>query len=212
MSTRGVFITLEGGEGAGKSTALTQVRDWLTRAGHRVQVTREPGGTPLGECVRELLLHAKQIEISPDAEALLLFAARAEHLTRVLQPALAQGMTVVCDRFTDATYAYQGGGHGLALERIATLESWVQGTLRPDLTLLLDVPVTVGLTRAAGRNAAPDRIESRTRDYLERVRRTYLERAAREPARVRVIDASRSLDEVETAIAATLQDFFHGHR
>jgi dTMP kinase len=212
MTRGGVFITLEGGEGAGKSTALAFVRDWLTQAGHSVTVTREPGGTALGERVRELLLHAKEIDICADSEVLLMFAARAEHLAHVVCPALDAGKTVLCDRFTDATYAYQGGGHGVPAERIATLESWVQGTLRPDLTLLFDVPVATGLTRAAGRSGTPDRFESRDRAFLERVRQTYLERAAREPQRMRVIDASRSVADVETSVAAALQEFFHGRR
>jgi dTMP kinase len=202
------LITLEGGEGAGKSTALTFMRDWLTRGGYAVEVTREPGGTMLGERVRELLLHAEKIDISPDTEVLLLFAARAEHLERVVRPALEKGVTVLSDRFTDATYAYQGGGHGVATERIAALESWVQGELRPDLTLLFDVPVETGLTRAAERRATFDRFESRDRDFLERVRHAYLERAASEPKRIRTIDASRPLGEVERSIAAVLREFF----
>lgn len=209
---RGLFITLEGGEGAGKSTAMTFMRDWLTRGGYAVEVTREPGGTRLGERVRELLLHAKEIEIAPETEVLLLFAARAEHLARVVRPALNKGVTVLCDRFTDATYAYQGGGHGVPPERIAVLESWVQGELRPDLTLLFDAPVEIGLTRAAGRRATLDRFESRNRDFLERVRRAYLNRAASEPQRFRTIDASRPLAEVKSGIVAVLQEFFRAGR
>lgn len=203
----GFFITLEGGEGAGKSTALAFVHDWLQRKGLAVQITREPGGTALGERVREILLHAKDIEVSPDTETLLMFAARAEHLARVVRPALENGVTVLCDRFTDATYAYQGGGQGVAKERIAALENWVQGALRPDLTLLFDVPVDAGLARAAGRNNALDRFESRDREYLERVRRTYLERAAVDPVRIRVIDASLPIDAVERNLASELQEF-----
>jgi dTMP kinase len=209
---RGIFITLEGGEGAGKSTVLTYVRDWLVGAGHAVQMTREPGGTALGERVRDILLHAKDIEISPDTETLLMFAARAEHLARVVRPAMDQGVIVLCDRFTDATYAYQGGGHGVAMERIAALETWVQGDLRPDLTLLLDVPVSTGLERAATRHSAPDRFESRERDYLERVRQTYLVRAEREPQRVCVIDASQTVERVEHDIEVVLQEFFRASR
>lgn len=209
---RGFFITLEGGEGAGKSTALAFARRELERAGHTVQVTREPGGTTLGERVREILLHAKEIEIVPDTETLLMFAARAEHLARVVRPALDQGVTVLCDRFTDATYAYQGGEHGVAKQRIAELERWVQGSLRPDLTLLFDVPVEVGLARAAGRNSSLDRFESRDRQYLERVRQTYLERAAAEPERIRVIDASRLIDAVERDVGTVLQEFLRGRR
>jgi dTMP kinase len=206
---RGRFITLEGGEGAGKSSILAFMRDWLGQHGHTVHVTREPGGTALGERIREILLHAKDIEISPDAETLLMFSARAEHLARVIRPALDKGATVVCDRFTDATYAYQGGGHGVSAERIAVLESWTQQELRPDLTLLFDVPVDTGLQRA-GRRGDPDRFESRNREYLERVRRAYLQRAAAEPKRMRIVDASRSVQDVEQAVAAILQEFIDG--
>jgi dTMP kinase len=202
---RGLFITLEGAEGAGKSTSLPFVRDWLQQAGCKVLVTREPGGTELGERVREILLHGREIEISGETEILLLFAARAEHLAKFIRPALAAGTTVLCDRFTDATYAYQGGGRGVALERIAQLETWVQGDLRPDMTLLFDVPVEVGLERA-NRRSRPDRFEREDIAFFERVRRTYLERAAREPQRVRVIDARPPVPEVERQIAAVLQE------
>ena len=212
MNARGFFITLEGGEGAGKSSALTFIQDWLIEHGYVVQTTREPGGTPLGERVRELLLHAKDVDIGADAEVLLMFAARAEHLTRVVRPALAQKKIVLCDRFTDATYAYQGGGLGMPMARIAALETWVQSDLRPDLTLLFDVPVDVGLARAAGRRGAPDRFESRHRDFLERVRSTYLNRAASEPHRIRIIDASHAVEDVHRRIATTLQEFFNAKR
>lgn len=206
MTTRGRFITLEGGEGAGKSTALEFMRDWLSKHGHSVLATREPGGTPLGERVREVLLHAKEIEISPDTEVLLMFAARAQHLNQIVRPALQKGLTVLCDRFTDATYAYQGGGHGVPMTRIAAMEAWVQGDFHPDLTLLFDIPVTAGLMRAAGRNTgAPDRFESREQDFLERVRQTYLERARHEPSRIKVIDASRPIDDVQKNISAILE-------
>ena len=144
----GRFITLEGGEGVGKSSNLEFIRRHLEAAGKAVIVTREPGGTPLGEQVRGLLLDHRHNGMSADAELLLMFAARAEHLAQVIRPALAAGRWVLCDRFTDATYAYQGGGRGIATERIAVLETWVQGDLRPDLTLLLDAPVAVGMARA----------------------------------------------------------------
>jgi len=208
----GIFITIEGGEGAGKSSMLDFIRDWLKRQGQTVCVTREPGGTALGERVRELLLHAKEIDIAPDSEILLMFAARAEHIAHVIRPALERRATVLCDRFTDATYAYQGGGHGVPAERIAALESWVQRELRPDLTLLFDVPVDIGLARAAGRSGAPDRFESRNRDYLERVRQTYLQRAAKEPQRMRIIDASRSVKDVEQSVSSVLAEFFNAKR
>ena len=200
---RGYFITIEGGEGAGKSTALPFVRDWLTRAGHEVVVTREPGGTGLGERVRELLLHRRELLMSAETEALLMFAARAEHLAQVIRPALAAGKTVLCDRFTDATYAYQGGGRGLPAARIAELEVWVQGALRPDLTLLLDVAVETGLKRANQRSA-PDRFEREQREFFERVRAAYLERARHEPQRIRVIDATRDLAAVQAQLQAVL--------
>lgn len=204
---RGLFITLEGGEGAGKSTQLEAVKDWLVGRGRGVIVTREPGGTPLGERIRELLLHSAGA-MAAEAETLLVFAARAEHLARVIRPALAAGKTVLCDRFTDATYAYQGGGRGVPAARIAELERWAQGDLRPDLTLLLDVPVDVGLQRAEGRST-PDRFEREQQAFFERVRRSYLAGAAREPQRVRVIDASRGPAEVTRAIIAVLEQWLH---
>jgi dTMP kinase len=206
---RGLFITLEGGEGAGKSTNLVFIRQWLQRAGREVVVTREPGGTELGERVRDILLNSKQLHITPESEMLLMFAARSEHIARVIQPALAAGKVVLCDRFTDATYAYQGGGRGLAAERIAAIEDWVQGKLRPDLTLLFDVPVAAGRERA-GQRGEPDRFESENNVFFTRVRRTYLDRAAKEPARMRVIDASRPLAQVEQQLAAVLQEFVDG--
>ena len=204
MSTRrGWFITLEGGEGAGKSTSLAFIRRWLEQSGHRVLVTREPGGTPVGERIREILLHARDLDISADVEALLMFAARAQHLSQLILPALTRGTTVVCDRFTDATYAYQGGGRGMPAERIAALETWVQGDLRPDLTLLLDVPAAVGLARAKGRSK-PDRFEREHQEFFERVRDCYRARAEAEPGRVRIVDASLSLSEVQRQIETIL--------
>ncbi|MHB1141858.1 MAG: dTMP kinase [Sulfuricaulis sp.] len=206
---RGLFITLEGGEGAGKSTNLAFIRQWLQRAGHEVVVTREPGGTELGERVRDILLHSKQLHITPESEMLLMFAARAEHLAKVIRPALAAGKTVLCDRFTDATYAYQGGGRGLAAERIAAMENWVQGDLRPDLTLLLDIPVEAGRARA-GQRGEPDRFEREDNEFFTRVHAIYLARAQADPKRMRVIDASRALPQVEQQIAAVLEELVHG--
>jgi len=203
--TRGFFITIEGGEGAGKSTVLAFVRDWLTGTGRETVVTREPGGTALGERVRDILLHAHELQIDADTEALLMFAARTEHLARVIRPALDSGKTVLCDRFTDATYAYQGGGRGLSEDRIAQLEIWAQGALRPALTLLLDVPVETGLARAR-RRGAPDRFEREQREFFERVRAAYLARAQREPQRMRVIDASRTPADVQQQIARVLTE------
>ena len=200
---RGRFITVEGGEGVGKTTNLNYVRDALERAGKRVRVTREPGGTPLAERIRELLLDPAHAGMAPDCELLLVFAARAEHLARVIVPALETGEWVLCDRFTDATYAYQGGGRGLSTRRIAELEAMVQGDLRPDLTLLLDVPVEIGLARAGARGAL-DRFEQEEAAFFERVRQTYRDRAAAAPERYRIIDAGRPLAEVQSQIDRAL--------
>ncbi|MCF6324519.1 MAG: dTMP kinase [Gammaproteobacteria bacterium] len=201
---RGHFITVEGTEGVGKSSNITFIQETLQKAGIAVVVTREPGGTPLGEEVRELLLDHRHTGMSSDAELLLMFAARAQHIEQVIQPALNQGHWVLCDRFTDATYAYQGGGRGISNERIATLESWVQGTLRPDITVLLDLSVEIGLARAGARGAA-DRFEKEQQTFFEQVRNAYLAQAKKNPARYRIIDASRTLAEVQQQIAAVLQ-------
>lgn len=201
--TRGLFITLEGGEGAGKSTSLTFIREYLEQAGRRVVITREPGGTPLGEKIRELLLHGRE-NMDVDTELLLMFAARAEHLARVIRPALADNACVVCDRFTDATYAYQGGGRGVPEARIRVLEDWVQQGLRPDLTMLLDIPVGQGLGRA-GLRSAPDRFEREKVDFFERVRNRYLTAAASEPQRIRVIDAACDIPQVQAQLRIALE-------
>jgi dTMP kinase len=204
MSTRrGRFITVEGLEGAGKTTCLTSVTDFLRGAGHDPVLTREPGGTPLGEAVRGLLLGHDFTGMSTQAEILLVFAARAEHLAQVIRPALAAGRTVVCDRFTDASYAYQGGGRGLALERIRVLEEWVQQGLTPDLTLFLDVPVAVGLGRA-GQRSAPDRFERERAEFFERARAIYRERASAEPQRIHTIDAGQDVAAVKAQIEDVL--------
>ena len=192
----GVFVTLEGPEGAGKSTNLGYVADALRRAGCEPLLTREPGGTPIAERMRGILLEHHEEPMDSDAELLLVFAARAQHLNRVIKPALAQGRVVISDRFTDATYAYQGGGRGIDAARIAALENWTQGSLRPDLTLVLDVPVEVGMARARARSAL-DRFESEQRAFFDAVRETYLRRAAEHPARYRVVDASGELDQVQ---------------
>jgi dTMP kinase len=206
---RGLFITLEGGEGAGKSTSLAFIEAWLRQAGRNPLVTREPGGTEAGEHIRGVLLHARELSMAPETEMLLMFAARAEHLARVIRPALERGRVVVCDRFTDATYAYQGGGRGIPDARIAEIEQWVQGDLRPDLTLLLDVPVDVGLQRANSRSE-PDRFERENREFFERVRAAYLARAAREPARMRIVDASQPHEAVEQQLGRILNEVVHG--
>ena len=200
--SHGLFITLEGGEGAGKTTSLAFVRAVLEQAGKNVVLTREPGGTPLGEKIRELLLHG-QDERQVDTELLLMFAARNEHLARVVRPALATGAVVICDRFTDATYAYQGAGRGAPDARICLLEEWVQQGLRPDLTLLLDIPVEQGLARA-GQRGAPDRFEREQVDFFERVRYAYLAAAAREPQRIKIIDAAQDLPQVQRQLRAAL--------
>ena len=193
---RGHFITLEGGEGAGKSTSLDYLCKRLQVAGVRVRYTREPGGTPLGEKVRELLLNPDHTGMHSDTELLLMFAARAQHLHEVILPALARGEWVICDRFTDATYAYQGGGRGIDVQRIALLEDWVQRGLQPDTTLLFDLPVAQGLERA-GKRGALDRFEQEQQDFFKQVRDAYLERAAQNPGRFRIVDAGRELAAVQ---------------
>ena len=193
--SRGKFITLEGLDGAGKSTHVGAIADLLRARGKDVVVTREPGGTPLGEKLRSVLLSEK---LNIDTETLLMFAARREHIARVIEPALAAGRWVVSDRFTDATYAYQGAGGGMPRERIAALEAWVIGGLTPDLTLVFDVPVDTALARLAG--VSKDRFESEGRSYFERVRAGYLERAGKEPRRMRVIDSGRALVEVKKEV------------
>jgi len=189
--SRGKFITLEGIDGAGKSTHVAGMADFLRRRGKDIVVTREPGGTPLGEKLRALVLSQK---MDIDTEALLMFAARREHIAQVIAPALASGSWVVSERFTDATYAYQGAGRGMARDRIAALERWVHGGLQPDLTLVFDAPVEVALARLA--NKRGDRFELESRAFFERVRAAYLERAAAEPRRMRVVQSGRSLVEV----------------
>jgi len=205
----GRFITVEGGEGVGKTTQLAFIREYLEQAGHRVVLTREPGGTALGEAIRALLLGHRHDGMAPATETLLMFAARAEHLERIIRPALAAGHWVLCDRFTDATYAYQGGGRGLPPERIAVLEDWVQGELRPDLTLLFDLPVAAGLQRA-GRRGAADRFEREKADFFERVRAAYLERAWRDPDRHRIVNAARPVETVRTEVESILAGWLEG--
>jgi len=195
----GFFITLEGPEGAGKSTNRDYLAQRLREHGLDVVLTREPGGTPLAERIRELLLAPSDESMAADTELLLVFAARAQHLAEVIRPALARGAVVLCDRFTDATYAYQGGGRGLSVARIAALEAFVQGDLRPGLTLVFDLPVEIGLARAAARGRL-DRFEQEGLAFFEAVRQAYLERAGREPQRYRLLDAAQTLDAVQRAI------------
>ena len=202
MAERGRFVTLEGGEGVGKSTNLTFVAERLRAAGHEVVTTREPGGTPLAEAIRALLLEVRDEPMDPLTELLLVFAARAQHLERVVRPALERGAWVVCDRFTDATYAYQGGGRGLDPEVIASLEALVQQGLQPDLTVYLDMRPQAAARRLEGRHK--DRIEHEQQAFFERVRAVYLDRAERDPERFRVIDAGRPLADVQRDLAAVL--------
>jgi len=202
--TDGKFITLEGIEGAGKSSCIKVVKELLEQTGHDVLVTREPGGTLVGEDLRELLLGHKHTGMADDTELMLMFAARAEHLRSKIEPALRNEQWVLCDRFTDASYAYQGGGRGLDVHRIHQLEDWVQQGLKPDLTLLLDLPVATGLERA-GKRSAPDRIESETISFFQRVRDAYLQIAAAEPGRVKIIDASREFSAVADQLASQIQ-------
>jgi len=201
---RGKFITLEGIEGVGKSTQLEHVADLIRAAGNSVICTREPGGTPLAEDIRDLLLTPSDEQVPPSGELLLMFAARAVHLENLIRPALERGDWVVCDRFTDATYAYQGFGRGMARAEIGMLERLVQGELRPDLTILLDTPVEVGLARARKRGE-PDRFESEKAEFFDRVRCGYLEIAAAEPDRVRVVDAAVPIAEVNLVVATLLE-------
>jgi len=202
MKHRGIFISIEGGEGAGKSTVLHAVRDALVDRGLDVALTREPGGTACGEAIRDLLLDP---EGKPCAgtELLLMFAARAQLVAEVIRPALARGEAVLTDRFTDASFAYQGGGRGIEMGVIAELERWAAG-IRPDLTFLLDVGVSVGLARARSRGTALDRIENEQVEFFERVRSVYLARAAAEPHRFRIIDASEPPETVLAAVTSAL--------
>ncbi len=204
MSKRGRFITLEGIEGAGKSAQIAGLADFLRTQGIDVVTTREPGGTPVAERLRALLLDPDAPPIGQLVELLLIFAARADHLERVILPALAAGQWVLCDRFTDSTYAYQGGGRGFDLERIARLETWVQGALRPDLTLILDVPPSVGLERARLRPGGTNRFEQEDLEFFTATRSAYLDRARACPERYRVVDATAPFDQVQTRLRAEL--------
>jgi dTMP kinase len=204
MKTSGRFITLEGVDGAGKSTHLGYVAEWLRQQGREVIVTREPGGTPLGETLRELLLHR---DMDADTELLLMFAARQAHLAELILPALARGAWVVSDRFTDASYAYQCGGRGIGVARIAALETWVQRGFQPDLTLLFDVPPEVAEARRSAARTA-DRFEREADSFFSRVRNAYLDRARAEPDRIHVLDARHNIAELQLEISQLLQELF----
>jgi dTMP kinase len=206
---RGRFITFEGIEGAGKSTQLERLVRRVREAGQELLVTREPGGTSLGERLRDLLLDPSIGAMAAETELLLIFAARAEHLRSRIEPALARGEWVFCDRFTDASFAYQGAGRRLGADKVAVLEDWLQGDLRPDLVLLFDVPAQLGLERAVKRGKR-DRMESEDLAFFERAREAYLERARSDPERYRVIDGSEDMESVGTAVDLAWSEWVEG--
>ncbi len=201
----GKFITIEGGEGVGKSTNIAFIQSQLESKGIQCLITREPGGTPLAEEIREILIKNRDEIVVSETELLLMFAARAQHLHQKIMPALSEGKWVISDRFTDATYAYQSGGRGVSASNVGLLENFVQGDLRPDLTLLLDAPPEVGMARARGRGQL-DRFEEEKSAFFDRVRRNYLSRAAAEPKRFKVVDATQILSAVQRDIAELLRE------
>lgn len=207
--TRGLFITVEGGEGVGKSTNIAFIAEQIRQSGRDLVMTREPGGTVIAESIRRLFLEHNDEPMAELTELLLVFAARAQHLDRVIKPALAAGKWVLCDRFTDATYAYQGGGRGLDQTTIAALENLVQRELRPDITFLLDAPVEIGAARVAGRGAS-DRLESEQQIFFQRVRDCYLQRAKDESQRFRIVDAAQPLAQVQTQLQIALKPLLSG--
>lgn len=199
------FITIEGMDGAGKTTVLQAIAHWIEQQGHRCALTREPGGTPLAEELRQLLLTPREEVIHPDTELLLMVSARHQHVKTRIQPLLAQGTWVVSDRFYDASYAYQGGGRGMDMARIASLHSWALGDFAPDLTLLLDLPVALGKARVSGRGEAQTRFEEEQLAFFESVRSAYLQRAQAEPERIVIIDASQPPADVQQAVLTCLE-------
>ena len=203
---RGKFITIEGTEGVGKTTNIAFIKQWLDDNGISFINTREPGGTPLAEEIRQVLLSNRDEKVCSKAELLMMFAGRAQHIDQVIEPQLALGNWVLCDRFTDATYAYQGAGREMGDDLIKDLETMVQGDMRPDLTLILDVPVELGLERA-GKRSEPDRFELEKTDFFNRVRQAYLSMATNNPQRYKIIDASQTLEHVQLQIADTLNSF-----
>ena len=208
---RGLFITLEGPEGAGKTTNRAYLAEKLEAQGFQVTLTREPGGTALAEQIRDILLAPHDEMMSVDTELLLMFAARAQHLAQVIMPALAAGKIIICDRFTDATYAYQGGGRGLDCSRIALLEQFVQGDLRPDITLLFDLPVADGMARAVARGKL-DRFEQEQQNFFEAVRQSYLQRAKDDPERFRMVNAQQALEDVQKGLDVHLLEIMERAR
>lgn len=207
---RGRFITIEGTEGVGKTTNIAFIKQWLDDNKISFVSTREPGGTPLAEEIRQLLLSNREEQVCSKAELLMMFAGRAQHIDKVIEPELDKGHWVLCDRFTDATYAYQGAGREMGDELIASLETMVQGSMRPDLTLLLDIPVELGLERA-GKRSQPDRFELEKTDFFNRVRQAYLTMAKNNPQRYKIIDASQALEDVQLQISNTLNNFLENH-
>ena len=207
---KGLFITVEGAEGVGKSTNIAFIRDALESKGFEVIVTREPGGTEMAEEIREVLLKNRDESVAESAELLLMFAARAQHIESLIKPALMQGKWVISDRFTDATYAYQGGGRGVSASKIGILEDFVQGEFRPDKTILLDAPVEIGMARAHKRGEL-DRFENEKLAFFEKVRNVYLERVEDEPKRFELIDASKSLEEVQVQLKEVLDEIVDSH-
>lgn len=202
---RGLFITVEGGEGVGKSTNIAFIQEALAAKGIKSIVTREPGGTPLAEEIREVLIKNREETVVSETELLLMFAARAQHLHQKILPSLEAGVWVISDRFTDATYAYQSGGRGVPEEKVALLETFVQGDIRPDLTLLLDAPIEVGMARAKNRGAL-DRFEEEKAEFFNKVRDNYLARAKAEPQRFKVVDATQSLAAVQADLKDLISD------
>jgi len=203
---KGSFISLEGSEGVGKTSSLKFIEDQIRKLGHDVLITREPGGTDLAEQIRGLLLADRQEPVESKTELLLMFASRYQHVTQVIKPALDQGTWVICDRFVDASYAYQGGGRGISVEQIEQLEHWCLGHFKPDLTLLLDMSVEEGLERTKKRGKA-DRFETEKMAFYENIRRAYLNRAKTDPKRMKIIDASPSMAQVQQSIKQTLDSF-----
>ncbi len=206
MTKIGKFITLEGSEGAGKTTQLNVIKSYLIEQGVDVICTREPGGTPIAEKIREVLLDKDNTDLCPDAELLLVFAARSQHINELIIPALNSGKWVISDRFTDASFAYQGGGRGMQWERISTLRDWVQGQLRPDLTLLFDLPVKIGMARAKKRGPS-DRFEAEHISFFDKVREGYFRIAEEEKHRFRVVDANKTELEVKNQVESLISNF-----
>ena len=200
---KGMFITLEGSEGVGKTTSLVFVKDYIESLGHRVVVTREPGGTPLAEELRNVLLSKREESVEIDTELLLMFAARSQHVNQVIKPALDSGAWVICDRFVDASYAYQGGGRGIEFDKIEALENWCLKGFAPDLTLLLDMSVEVGIERTKKRGEA-DRFEVEKMEFYQKIRKAYLQRAEKEPNRICIVDASPSVETVQATLTKVL--------